>query len=128
MDIRHGLTAVGAGLTTGVVVAILVIELLGVELSALVGLPVGLLAGLTVLAAVSVADDSLSVTERRVLSAYAAFGLTVVTIAALSYVNLVTGIPGGMVAGAGLAGTVLTYLGLWGVDRGKRTRRTERRG
>lgn len=128
MDIRHGLTAVGAGLTTGVVVAVLVIEVLGVELSALVGLPVGLLAGLTVLATVGVAYDSRNATERRALSAYAAFGLTVVTIAALSYVNLVTGISGGMVAGAGLAVTVLTYLGLWGVERGDRARRNEKSG
>jgi hypothetical protein len=117
MDIRHALTALGAGLTTGLVVAVAVIEMLNFELSALVGLPVGVLAGLVVLATVGVAFDALDRMERRALSAYAAFGLTVITIAALSYVNLLSGISGQVAAGAGLAVTVLTYLGLWGIER-----------
>jgi hypothetical protein len=117
MDARHALTALGSGLTTGLVVAVLVIEVLTVEFSALVGLPVGVLAGLVVLATVGVAFDGLDAMERRALSAYAAFGLTVVGLAGLSYLNVVSGISAWVAAGVGLGVTVLTYLGLWGIER-----------
>lgn len=120
MDARHALTALGAGLTTGLVVAVLVIEMLAFELSALVGLPVGALAGLVVLATVGVAFDGLDRMERRALSAYAAFGFAVVGLAALSYVNLLSGVSGQLAAGVGLAATAVTYLGLWGFERGGR--------
>lgn len=117
MNVRHALTALGAGLTTGLLVAVLVIELLDFEFSALVGLPVGVLAGLTALATVTVVYDGLDVMERRAMSAYAAFGLTVVVIAGLSYVNLFRGLFSGTVAaGVGLTATALTYLGLWGLE------------
>jgi hypothetical protein len=118
MNVRHALTALGAGLTTGLVVAVLVIELLDFEFSALIGLPVGVLAGLIVLATVAVAFDGLDEMERRAMSAYAAFGLTVIGFAALSYVNLARGFFSGTVAaGAGLIAAVLTYLGLWSRER-----------
>lgn len=117
MDMRHALTALGAGLTTGLVVAVLVIEILAVEFAALVGLPVGALAGLVVLVTVAVTFDGLDVMERRALTAYAAFGLTVIGLAALSYVNLLTGISGDIAAAAALTVALLTYLSLWGVER-----------
>lgn len=116
MNVRHALTALGAGLTTGLVLAVLVIEMLAFEFSALIGLPVRILGGLTVLATVAIAFEGLRVRVRRALSAYAAFGLTVIGIAALSYVNLVTGLSGQVTAGAGLAATTVTYLGLWGLE------------
>jgi xanthosine utilization system XapX-like protein len=113
MDLRHAATALGAGLTTGLLVAVAVIEMLAFELSALVGLPVGVLAGLVVLATVAVAFDGLDRMERRALSAYAAFGLTVLGLAALSYVNLLSGVSGWLAAVTGLVVAVLTYLLLW---------------
>jgi len=45
MTFRSALAALGAGITTFLVVAVLVIELLDVEFSAIVGLPVGAVAG-----------------------------------------------------------------------------------
>jgi|AntRauTorcE11898_2_1112593.scaffolds.fasta_scaffold126831_1 hypothetical protein len=118
MNVRHTLTALGAGLTTGLLVAVLVIELLAFEFSALIGLPLGILAGLIVLATVAVAFNGLDEMERRAMSAYAAFGLTVIVFAALSYVNLARGLFSGTVAaGAGLVAAVLTYLGLWTMER-----------
>ncbi len=117
MDIRHGLTAVGAALTTGLLVAVAITEMLAVEFSVLIGLPVGILAGLVVLATVGIAFDGLDPMERRALSAYAGFGLTVVGLAALAYLNLLGDVSGLLAAGAGLAVTVLTYLSLWGVER-----------
>lgn len=122
MDVRHALTAFGAGLATGVLVAVFVIELLAVELAALIGLPVGVLAGLVALATVGVAFDSLGVSEQRTLSAYAAFGLTVLGMAGLNYVTAVGGISGQVAAGAGLAVAVLTYLALWAVGRSAASR------
>ena len=128
MNVRHGLTALGSGLTTGLIFAVLVIEILDFEFSALVGLPMGILAGLVVLATVGVAFDGFDTMEQRALSAYAAFGLTVVTLAALSYANLVSGVSAQVAAGAGLAATVLTYLGLWGMERQRTVERREKSG
>lgn len=123
MDIRHALTAVGAGLTTGLLVAVLVIEMLAFEFSVLVGLPVGILGGLVVLATVGVTFDGLDAMERRALTAYAAFGFTVVALAALAYVNVLVGVSGQVAAGVGLAATILIYLVLWGVERQRGTER-----
>jgi xanthosine utilization system XapX-like protein len=50
MPSRPLLVAAGAGLTVGLVVAVLVIEAVPVELSALVGLRAGIIAGLLVAA------------------------------------------------------------------------------
>ncbi|MFC7115804.1 hypothetical protein ACFQH2_13795 [Natronoarchaeum sp. GCM10025703] len=41
-------TAVGAGVTTALLVAVVIIELLQIEFSALVGLPVGVITGIIV--------------------------------------------------------------------------------
>lgn len=118
MNVRRALTALGAGLTTGLLVTALVVELLDFELSALVGLPVGILAGLTVLATVAVVFDAVTASKQRALSAYAAFGLSVIALAALSYINAAGGfISGTVAAGAGLTMAVLTYLGLWRLER-----------
>ncbi|WP_302082382.1 hypothetical protein [Salinibaculum rarum] len=118
MNARHALTALGAGLTTVLLVTVLVIELLAFEFSALVGLPVGILAGLAILTAVAVAYEDFDRLERRTMSAFAAFGLTVVGLAALNYVNLAgDGLSGTIVAAVGLTVSVLTFLGLWAQER-----------
>lgn len=65
MNPRHLLTAVGAGITMFLVVTVLVIELLAVEFSAIVGVPLGLLAGLVVTIGLAVSFDSLDVNTRR---------------------------------------------------------------
>ena len=110
----------GVGVSAFLVAGAAVTGLLAatIEFSALIGLPVGVLAGLIVLATVAVAFDGLDEMERRAMSAYAAFGLTVIGFAALSYVNLARGFFSGTVAaGAGLIAAVLTYLGLWSRER-----------
>lgn len=118
VNVRHALTALGAGLATGLLAVVFVVEFLAFEFSALVGLSVGILAGLTALATVAVAFDGLDVLERRAMSAYAAFGLTVIVVGGLNYVNLARGLFSGTVAaGAGLAATALTYLGLWRLEQ-----------
>ncbi len=88
MNSRTILSALGAGITTFLVVAVAVIELLPFEFSALVGLPVGLLAGGAVFAAVAVRYDEASAALRYAADAAAGFGLAVVVLQAMSYVNL----------------------------------------
>lgn len=88
MDLRKLLTVVGAGLTTFLVVAVVVIEVLAMEFSAIIGLPVGLIAGLAVLVILWGQLDEVSVGVRRAVSAYAVFGLAVLGFFALRYVNI----------------------------------------
>lgn len=116
MDARRRLTAVGSGLTTGLLVAVLVIELLDFEFSAIVGLPVGAVAGLVVLVAVATGFERMGDLARRITAAYAAFGFAVFGLAALNYVNLLR-VSGRDVAAAGLAIAILTYLVLWSRHR-----------
>lgn len=114
MHSRRAFTALGAGLTTGLLVAVLVIETRPFEFSALVGLPLGILAGLTTLAAVAVAFDGFDAAKRRALIAYTAFGATIAVVAVLNSLNVVGGTISGTVAAvAGLVATALTYLGSW---------------
>lgn len=88
MNGRQAITAVGAGFTTVLLIAMLVIELLAVEFSAIIGLPIGLFTGLVVCFAVLLRLDELSTGLRRVLRAYAGFGVTVVALLVLRYVNV----------------------------------------
>jgi hypothetical protein len=88
MRIRVAAAAVGVGITVFLVVAVAVIELVNVEFSALVGLPVGLLAGGAVAVVVAVRYDELAPAARYVVDAAAGFGLTVIALLAISYVNL----------------------------------------
>ncbi|MCD2199553.1 hypothetical protein LPA44_06545 [Halobacterium sp. KA-4] len=88
MHSRTVLSALGAGITTFLVVAIAVIELLPFEFSALVGLPAGLLAGGAVFAAIAVRYDQAGEVLRYAVDAAAGFGLAIVTLQAVSYVNL----------------------------------------
>ncbi len=113
MNSRHLLTAVGAGITTFVVVAVLVIKLLGVEFSAIVGVPLGLLAGLVVMIGLAVSFDNLDVNARRAVSVYGTFGLTILVMFATRYVNLgpsrdVLSIP--VMVGVGIVAGVVVYV------------------
>ena len=121
MNGRQVITAVGAGFATVLLIAVLVIELLAVEFSAIVGLPVGLLAGLFVFFAVLLRLDEVSAGLRRALRAYAGFGLAVVALLALRYVNvgravLSTEVVVGLAVLAAIAVPVLDWL----IDRSDR--------
>ena len=60
MNARRPITAIGAGITVFLVVAVAVIELIAFEFSALIGLPVGLLAGIAVAVVIFVKYDDVS--------------------------------------------------------------------
>lgn len=106
-------TAVGAGGTAALVVAGVLTALLDSALafSAIVGLPVGLLAGLAVVGWTLVGPERLDTPPGRVLGGTAAFGYAVLGYAVLSYAN-VAGIRGALslpqVAIASLAVAVAT--------------------
>jgi hypothetical protein len=111
MNARTLLTAVGAGTTTFLLVAVLVIELLDVAFSAMVGLPVGLLAGLAVSVALWLSADGLSPGARRAATAYATFGLAVLALLALRYVNVGRrALSFEVIVGTGLAAVVVVYV------------------
>ena len=113
-----GLAAVGAAVTTALVVTVAGIELLELEFGALVALPMGALAGLLVLAAVAVTADGLSPPARRALFAYAAFGPTVLSTLAFAYVNIGGDLFGPeLVGGLGLIVSVVVYVTLWARER-----------
>ncbi|WP_424005511.1 hypothetical protein ACOZ4I_19295 (plasmid) [Haloarcula salina] len=88
MDSRSVGVSIGAGITVFLVVAVTVIELLNVEFSALVGLPVGLLAGVAVTIVVAIRYDVLGGPARYAVDAAAGFGFAVVALLAVSYVDL----------------------------------------
>ncbi len=88
MNARPAAAALGASITGFLIVAVAVIELLRVEFSALVGLPVGLLAGGAIFAVVASRYGALTTKSRYAVDAAAAFGLAVAVTLAVSYVNL----------------------------------------
>jgi|AntRauTorcE11898_2_1112593.scaffolds.fasta_scaffold01502_5 ABC-type antimicrobial peptide transport system permease subunit len=89
MNARRPITAIGAGITVFLVVAVAVIELLAFEFSALIGLPVGLLAGIAVAVVIFVKYDDVSAVLQWVATALAGFGYGIVAAFGASYVNLV---------------------------------------
>jgi hypothetical protein len=118
MDTRKVLTTIGAGLTSFLLVAVLVIELLDFEFSAIVGLPVGLLAGLVVLVGLWIRIDELSLGIRRAATAYAAFGLSLLLFLALRYVNIGRSVlTFDVIVGGSLAAVVIVYVALFFHDR-----------
>lgn len=88
MSGRKLLTAVGAGITTVLLVTVAVIELLDTEFSAIIGLPVGAVTGLAVLGGLWTTFEELSLGLRNAASAYAAFGVATLLLLALRYVNI----------------------------------------
>jgi hypothetical protein len=120
MHLRAAIAAAGVAVTAFLLVTVAVIELLAFELSALVALPVGLLAGVVVFVAVFAEFRFAGTLSRRVTVAVAGFGYTVLALLLVRYVNL-AGLRGAvgvdlLVAGGVLAG-VAVYLGLWAADR-----------
>lgn len=81
--------AVGAGITAFLVVSVSVIELLDVEFSAIVGLPVGLGAGVAASALTVMRHEGLSDGSRWLVAGVAGFGYGVMMSLAVTYVNLV---------------------------------------
>jgi hypothetical protein len=76
------------GITGFLVSAVATIELLNIEFSALVGLPVGLLAGAAFAVVVAIRYDALVGPARYAVDAAAGFGFAVVVLLAVSYVSI----------------------------------------
>jgi len=114
MDSRRLLTALGAGVTTVLLVAVLVIELLDFEFSAIVGLPVALIAGVAAAVVLSVTPLDRRPTLRRLLAAYAVFGPTVFVLLGLRYVNIGrTILSVELIALVALVASAAVYAVLW---------------
>ena len=118
MDGRTLPTAIGAGITTFLLVTVAVIEALDFEFSAIVGLPIGLLVGAAVSIGVWVSMSSSGTGLRRLLSAYAAFGLTVLSLLALRYVNVGRSVLStDLIVGVGAVAVVAVYVALFARSR-----------
>jgi hypothetical protein len=118
MRARRLFTAVGAGITSGLLVAVLIIELLAFELSAIVGLPVGLLLGAVVCVGLWNRGDRLSQGVRRAVTAYATFGIALLAFLALRYVQIGQRVLTlEVVVGGSLAAVVVVYAALLFCDR-----------
>jgi len=118
MDARRVFTTIGAGITTSLLVAVLIVELLDVEFSAIVGVPVGLLAGFLVFSGLWIRGDELSIDVRRAATAYAVFGVAVLVSLALRYVNVGRGVlTAEVIVGGSLAVVAITYVALFFRDR-----------
>ncbi len=88
MQPRAAIAGLGAGITTFLVVAVIVIELLDFEFSGIPGLPVGLLAGIAVLALVIARYEAVSAIQRAAIDRVSGFGIGAILILALEYVHL----------------------------------------
>lgn len=118
MESRRVLTSIGAGVATFLLVAVLVIELLNFEFSAIVGLPVGLVAGLVVFVGLWTRIAEFRPTVRRFASAYASFGLAILLLLALRYVDIGRDVLStDVIAGLGFVTAVAVYGSLWLLDR-----------
>jgi hypothetical protein len=114
MNARNLLTAIGAGITTFLLVAVSVIELLDMEFSAIIGLPVGLLVGVVVFVGLWIRGDELSLGVRRAATAYAVFGIGLLVLLSLRYVNIGRGVlTFDVVVGGSLASVVIVYVALF---------------
>lgn len=113
-------TAIGGGVTTFLVVAVAVIELVEVAFSAIVGLPLGLAAGLAAAIGIRYRVGAVRPATRRVVRAYATLGPVLVALLGLRYVGLGRDLlsVGVMVGIALLAGVaVFLWLRIGGASR-----------
>lgn len=115
MDLRRLLAALGAGIATFVVVAVLVIEGLAVEFSAIVGLPVGAAVGLAAVVGLLWRYDDLGRPARAAVDGLAGAGFAVVLVGAGSYVNLLA-LAVEVTAGVVVAAGVLAGIVSWSTD------------
>ncbi|QSG07383.1 hypothetical protein [Halapricum desulfuricans] len=79
--------ALGTGFTTALLVAVSVIEALPYEFSAIIGLPVGLVAGVAVAVLVGWRYERASPAVRSVAGGAAGFGYAVVSLLAVRYAD-----------------------------------------
>lgn len=119
MDVRKLLTSVGGGITTFLLVTVVIIELLDMEFSAIIALPIGLLVGLAVLAGIWISIEEMGPGVQRATSAYASFGLVLLALLGLRYVNVGRNVlTFDVVVGVSLATAVVVFLGLFASERG----------
>lgn len=112
MALRTIIAALGAEIAVFLVATVLVIELLDFEFSAIVGLPVGVLGGGATLAFLLSRYSALGHVQRSVVDAVAGFGVGIVLMLGVSYVNLANLSFDGTVATA-IAIGVLAGFGSW---------------
>lgn len=120
MNRRALLVAGGCGITAFLLVAVGVIELLDFEFSAIVGLPVGVVAGLLTAAFVAAGSDRLGAVGRHLLDGAAGFGYAVALLLAVRYVDLAglrSVISVQRLLGLALATAVLALVLSWQFDR-----------
>jgi len=114
MDARWVFTTIGAGITSFLLVAVSIIELLNIEFSAIIGVPVGLIAGVLACTGLWIRGDELSLAVRRAATAYAVFGVAILASLTLRYVNVGRGaltVEG--IVGGSLAVVAITYVALF---------------
>jgi hypothetical protein len=122
VNFRKVLTAVGAGITAFLVVAASVIHLLNIEFSALIGLPVGLVAGMVVFVLVLLRHEDVNRRIQWAVAGFAGFGYGILLALGTAYVNLLdVGFEGTI--GVGVAAAVVLFLGAVFLDRRYRARR-----
>ena len=119
MDLRTVLAALGVGIAAFLVVAVAVIELLDIEFSAIVGLPVGVLAGIGAFALLLFGYGDLGRIPRAAVDAIAGFGVGIVLLLGANYVNLADLAVEATVGGAVVIG-VLAGAGSWVAGRVER--------
>jgi hypothetical protein len=122
MQSRTVLTALGAGITTLLLVSVLGIELIPVEFSALVALPLGVVAGLGAVVLVLGSFDQLNHRVQHTVVAVAGFGYTILALSVVSYVNL-AGLRSAITVERALALALGVAVALY-VDQWLTTRRT----
>lgn len=88
MNVRTALVALGTGLTVTLLTAVLLIEALPYEFSAIVGLPVGVLAGVVTTLLVVGRYGEGQPAVWRLVDGLAGFGFAVVILLAVLYVDL----------------------------------------
>ena len=116
MNLRKPITAVGTGITAFLVVAVSTINLLDFEFSAIVGLPVGLIAGIVVFVLVLLRHDDADEPVRWALAGFAGFGYGTLLALGTAYLNIVdVGFEGTI--GVGVAAAVIVFLGTGLLDR-----------
>lgn len=110
------LAALGAGITTFLLVAVIIIAVLNVEFSAIVGGPVGLLVDGVVFVLLLSRYGSLSRIQRVVVDSFDGFGVGIVLLLGANYVNLAN-VSVEVTVGIAVVIGVLAGIGSWLANR-----------